>query len=49
LVARQYTTGGKSRLGGIGRRANHYLRRLVIHGTHAVALWLEAKTDNRSC
>jgi transposase len=27
LVPRQYTTGGKPRLGGIGRRANHYLRR----------------------
>ena len=24
LVPRQYTTGGKPRLGGIGRRANHY-------------------------
>ena len=26
LVPRQYMTGGKPRLGGIGRRANHYLR-----------------------
>lgn len=32
LVPRQYTTGGKPRLGGIGRRANHYLRRQMIHG-----------------
>jgi transposase len=30
LVPRQYTTGGKPRLGGIGRRANHYLRRQMI-------------------
>jgi transposase len=32
LVPRQYTTGGKPRLGGIGRRANHHLRRQLIHG-----------------
>jgi transposase len=32
LVPRQYTTGGKPRLGGIGRRANHYLRRQMVHG-----------------
>ena len=30
LVPRQYTTGGKSRLGGMGRRANHYLRRQIV-------------------
>jgi transposase len=36
LVPRQYTTGGKLRLGGIGRRANHYLRRQLIHGARAV-------------
>ena len=36
LVPRQYTTGGKPRLGGIGRRANHYLRRQLIHGARAV-------------
>jgi transposase len=38
----------KPRLGGIGRRANHYLRRLLIHGARAVALRLGAKTDDRS-
>lgn len=48
LVPRQYTTGGKPRLGGIGRRANHYLRRLLIHGARAVALRLAAKADDRS-
>jgi hypothetical protein len=36
LVPRQYTTGGKPRLGGIGRRANHYLRRQMIHGARSV-------------
>jgi len=48
LVPRQYSTGGKSQLGGVGRRANHYLRRQLIHGARAVALRLATKTDPRS-
>ena len=48
LVPRQYSTGGKSRLAGIGRRANHYLRRLLIHGARAVAMHLGEKADRRS-
>ena len=37
LVPRQYTTGGKPKLGEIGRRANHYLRRQIVHGARALA------------
>lgn len=48
LVPRQHSTGGKAKLGGIGRRANHYLRRLLVHGARAVALRLGAKADARS-
>ncbi|MBE0546971.1 MAG: IS110 family transposase [Rubrivivax sp.] len=48
LVPRQYTTGGKSRLGGIGRRANHYLRRQMIHGARAVVRHLAKHNDRRS-
>ncbi|MCW6536003.1 IS110 family transposase [Sphingomonas lycopersici] len=48
LVPRQYSTGGKTHLGGVGRRANHYLRRQLVHGARAVALRLKAKTDARS-
>jgi transposase len=48
LVPRQYSTGGKSQLGGVGRRANHYLRRQLVHGARAVALRLATKTDPRS-
>jgi transposase len=48
LVPRQYTTGGRPRLGGIGQRANHYLRRLLIHGARAVAQRVAPKTDTRS-
>jgi transposase len=48
LVPRQYTTGGKPRLGGIGRRANHYLRRQMIHGARAVVSRLANRDDRRS-
>ena len=48
LVPRQYTTGGKPRLGGIGRRANHYLRRQMIHGARAVISRLAQHDDARS-
>lgn len=48
LVPRQYSTGGRTRLGGVGRRANHYLRRQLVHGARAVALRLKTKNDARS-
>jgi transposase len=48
LVPRQYTTGGKPRLGGIGRRANHYLRRQMIPGARAVMFRLTKHEDRRS-
>ena len=48
LVPRQYTTGGKPRLGGIGRRANHYLRKQLIHGARAVISRLANRDDPRS-
>lgn len=48
LTPRQYTTGGKPRLGGIGRRANHYLRRQMIHGARAVMSRLAKHNDRRS-
>lgn len=48
LVPRQYSTGGKPRLGGIGRRANHYLRRQMIHGARAVVSRLSKHNDHRS-
>ena len=48
LVPRQHTTGGKPRLGGIGRRANHYLRRQMIHGARSVAFRVSGRDDARS-
>ena len=52
LVPRQMSTGGKTRLGGITKRGNTYLRRMFIHGarsfkmngnrsTHQIGAWLD--------
>jgi transposase len=38
IVPRQYSTGGKARLCGIGKRGNNYLRKILIHGARAVVL-----------
>jgi len=48
LVPRQHSTGGKTRLGGIGRQANHYLRRQMIHGARSVAFRTVGRDDARS-
>jgi transposase len=36
LVTRQHSTGGNSRLLGISKRGNPYLRRLFVHGARSV-------------
>jgi len=36
LVPRQHSTGGRSRLLGISKRGDPYLRRLFVHGGRAV-------------
>src|ERR1700686_2519824 len=38
LVPRQTSTGGKARLGGISKRGDSYLRRLLVNGAPAVLL-----------
>ena len=56
LVPRQMTTGGKSRLGGISKRGNKYLRKLLVHGARSalpslvdsatpLGTWLRALTE----
>ena len=47
-MPRQYTTGGKPKLGGIGKQANHYLRRQMIHGARSVAFRASGRGDVRS-
>jgi transposase len=39
LVPRQNSTGGKARLGGISKRGDSYLRRLLVNGAHAALYW----------
>ena len=48
LVPRQYTTGGKPRLGTIGKRGNQYLRRQLIHGARSVLIRISARSDRRA-
>lgn len=48
LVPRQYSTGGKPRLGRITKRGDKYLRMLLIHGTRAVLSHVADKTDRLS-
>jgi transposase len=48
LVPRQHSTGGRTRLVGIGRQANHYLRRQMIHGARSVAFRMIGRDDARS-
>jgi len=46
LVPRQNSTGGKARLGGISKRGDSYLRRLLVNSAHTVLLCSKAaKTD----
>jgi transposase len=48
LVPRQYSSGGKSRLKGISKRGDTYLRTLFIHGARAVLAHIAGRTDARS-
>jgi transposase len=41
LVPRQYSTGGKSTLGGISKRGNAYLRMMVIQGARALLIHMK--------
>jgi len=48
LVPRQNSSGGKSRLLGISKRGDPYLRTLLIHGARSVVYRAKAKSDQRS-
>jgi len=48
LTPRQYSTGGKPRLGRIIKQGDKYLRMLLIHGTRAVLAVLKDKQDRTS-
>ena len=48
LVPRQCSTGGRSRLLGISKRGDRYLRTLLIHGARSVVRAAERKNDTGS-
>ena len=48
LVPKQHSTGGQTRLLGISKRGDSYLRKLLIHGARATLRWARTKTDSRS-
>uniref|UniRef100_UPI00131BF345 transposase n=1 Tax=Thaumasiovibrio occultus TaxID=1891184 RepID=UPI00131BF345 len=48
LVPKQYSTGGKPRLGRISKRGDKYLRTLLVHGARAVITNLGEKEDKLS-
>jgi transposase len=48
LVPKQYSTGGQTRLLGISKRGDSYLRKLLIHGARATLRWARTKADQRS-
>jgi transposase len=45
LVPRQHSTGGQTRLLGIGKRGNRHLRMLLIHGARAVLRVIHTRDD----
>lgn len=48
LVPREHSSGGKQRLGGITKRGNHYLRRLLVQGAWSVVRYAERSHDRLS-
>lgn len=48
LVPRQNSSGNRTVLGGISKRGNVYLRKLLIHGARSVVNTCGTKTDRRS-
>jgi len=48
LVPKQFSSGGKTKLGGITKRGDSYLRKLLIQGARAVMYKASTSTDARS-
>jgi transposase len=48
LVPRQHSSGGKQKLGGISKRGDKYLRKLLIHGARSVVCRADGKSDPES-
>lgn len=48
LTPRQHSSGGKTRLGGISKRGDVYLRTLLIHGSRSTLLRTAHRADAKS-
>jgi transposase len=48
ITPRQYSSGGKERLGPITRQGDRYLRTLLVHGARACLRVIDRKTDAKS-
>ena len=48
ITPRQYSSGGKDRLGQITRRGDGYLRTLLVHGARAYLRVVDKKTDAKA-
>lgn len=48
LVPRQHSTGGRTKLMGISKRGDSYVRCLLIHGARAALQWAGRREDRRS-
>lgn len=48
LVPSQHSSGGKSRLGGISKRGDSYLRMLLVQGAKSALIAAGKKTDKKS-
>ncbi len=48
LVPREHSSGGKQKLGGITKRGNRYVRRLLVQGAWSIIRHLQRATDRLS-
>src|SRR5690606_21739687 len=48
LVPKQFSSGGKTKLGGLTKRGDSYSRKLLIQGARAVMYKASTSTDARS-
>jgi len=48
LVPKEHSSGGKQSFGGITKRGNRYIRRLLIQGAWSVLRWAEKSNDRLS-
>ena len=49
LVPKEHSSGGKQKLGGITKRGNGYLRRLLVQCAHTVLNYASRSNDKLSC